>query len=147
MQALPQKLIFPVLFLAAAVAGSMGSQKPNTASADKTDVERGRYLVEEVAKCAECHTPRNARGELESDAWLQGASIWITPVRPIQNWAERAPSLAGFPSLTEEEGERVLEKGTGPEGETLRPPMHIYHMTHADAKAIIAYLKSVPSSH
>jgi len=36
-----------------------------------------------------------------------------------------------------------LEKGTGPEGETLRPPMHIYHMTHEDAKAIIAYLKSL----
>jgi hypothetical protein len=41
-------------------------------------------------------------------------------------------------------GERILEKGTGPEGEEIRPPMHIYHMNHADAKAIIAYLKSLP---
>jgi hypothetical protein len=37
----------------------------------------------------------------------------------------------------------VLEKGTGPEGEQLRPPMHIYHMHHADAVAIAAYLKSL----
>jgi hypothetical protein len=26
----------------------------------------------------------------------------------------------------------------------LRPPMHIYHMNQADARAIIAYLKSLP---
>jgi hypothetical protein len=46
--------------------------------------------------------------------------------------------------LTEEEAERVLEKGTGPQGEVLRPPMHIYHMKHEDAKAIVAYLSSLP---
>src|SRR6516162_2850627 len=62
------------------------------------------------------------------------------------NWADRAPALAGFPGLTEERGERVLEKGTGPAGETLRPPMHIYHMNQADAKAIIAYLRSLQQS-
>jgi mono/diheme cytochrome c family protein len=97
-----------------------------------------------VAMCVECHTPRTANGDLDPQAWLQGAPIWIRPVQPIKNWADSAPPLAGFPSFTEEEGERVLEKGIGPEGETLRPPMHIYHMNHEDAKAIIAYLKSLP---
>ena len=55
-------------------------------------------------------------------------------LRHTKTWAERAPALAGFPSFTEEEGERGLEKGIGPEGETLRPPMHIYHISHEDAK-------------
>jgi hypothetical protein len=143
MKGLCQRVLLSVLFLVA-FAASVGLTKPKTASTDKVEVERGRYLVEEVAECTECHTPRNAQGELDHEAWLQGAPIWIMPVRPIPNWAERAPALAGFPSFTEEEGERVLEKGIGPEGETLRPPMHIYHMNHADAKAIIAYLKSLP---
>jgi mono/diheme cytochrome c family protein len=116
----------------------------NSGAGEKGKIERGRYLVEEVAKCPECHTPRNARGELIRDAWLRGAPTWIKPVAPIANWADHAPRLAGFPSFTEEQGERILEKGTGPEGEELRPPMHIYHMNHADAKAIIAYLKSLP---
>jgi hypothetical protein len=40
--------------------------------------------------------------------------------------------------------ETVLEKRTGPLGELLRPPMHVYHMKPEDAKAIIAYLKSLP---
>jgi hypothetical protein len=66
------------------------------------------------------------------------------PVKSNPNWAPSAPALAGFPSFTEEEAERVLERGIGPEGETLRPPMHIYHMKPEDAKAIIAYLKSLP---
>ena len=110
------------------------------------EIERGKYLVENVAMCVECHTPRDSQGALRTDAWLAGAPVWIKPVAPIQNWADHAPSLAGWPSFTEEQGERVLEKGTGPEGEQLRPPMHIYHMKHEDAKAIIAYLKSLPRS-
>jgi mono/diheme cytochrome c family protein len=146
MSPLLQKLTLRVLLLGLALAVLMGWIKPNTTAADKAEVERGRYLVEEVAKCAECHTPRNAKGELEQNAWLQGAQIWIMPIRPIPNWAERAPALAGLPSLTDVQAEQVLEKGVGPEGEILRPPMHIYHISHADARAIIAYLKSLPAS-
>ena len=140
------KLAFLTLFLAVALVVSVGRAEQGTRSPEAGEIERGRYLVEEVAKCSECHTPRNAQGELDRQAWLQGAPIWIMPVKPIPNWADRAPALAGFPGLTEEQGERILEKGTGPEGETLRPPMHIYHMSQADAKAIIAYLRALPRS-
>lgn len=129
-------------FLSLAAAGHT---QRSAAQLQQADVQRGKYLVEEVAKCAECHTPRDAHGNLDPNAWLQGAPIWITPVRPIQNWADQVPALAGLPTYTDEQMERVLEKGIGPQGEALRPPMHIYHMTPADAKAIIAYLKSLPA--
>jgi mono/diheme cytochrome c family protein len=102
-------------------------------------------LVEEVAKCAECHTPRKEDGELDGAAWLRGAPIWIKPLAPIPNWADRAPALAGLPSFTDAQVEKVLEDGTGPNGEALRPPMHIYHMAPPDARAIAAYLKSLPA--
>lgn len=42
-------------------------------------IERGAYLVKEVAKCSERHTLRSARGELDQDAMLTGAPIWVTP--------------------------------------------------------------------
>jgi mono/diheme cytochrome c family protein len=100
--------------------------------------------VENVAMCGECHTPRDDNGNLKTDAWLQGGPVWIEPVHHIPNWADHVPPLAGLPGLTQVEMERVLEQGIGPEGEALRPPMHIYHMTPADAKAIIAYLNSLP---
>lgn len=35
--------------------------------------ERGRYLVEALGHCAECHTPRNGFGGLDRDNWLAGA--------------------------------------------------------------------------
>jgi mono/diheme cytochrome c family protein len=133
-----------VLISAVTLMAVAGASPPNPQAGAKDEIERGRYLVEEVAKCPECHTPRNEQGELRTGAWLQGAPIWIRPIKPIPNWAEQVPPLAGLPSLTEEQGERVLEKGTGPQGEVLRPPMHIYHLKHEDAKAIIAYLNSLP---
>jgi len=111
----------------------------------KNDLERGRYLVEEVGKCAECHTPRKPDGALDNDAWLRGAPTWMRPVASIANWADRAPALAGLPSLTEAQAEKVLEDGTGPNGEAMRPPMPIYHLAPADARAIVAYLKSLPA--
>lgn len=110
----------------------------------KAEIERGRYLVEEVAKCPECHTPRKPNGELDPAAWLRGAPIWIKPIAAIPNWADNAPALAGLPSFTEAQTEKVLEDGTGPNGEDLRPPMQTYHMSPADARAIVAYLKSLP---
>jgi mono/diheme cytochrome c family protein len=127
-----------------AVALMISAETPQErAAASKSDIERGKYLVEEVAKCGECHSPRTETGELKYNAWLRGAPIWIRPVAPIPNWADQAPALAGLGGFTDTQVERVLEKGTGPEGEQLRPPMHIYHMHHADAVAIAAYLKSL----
>jgi mono/diheme cytochrome c family protein len=128
---------------AQAATTASGAQAGSRASADQGQVERGKYLVEQVAKCPECHTPRDSNGELDKSRWLEGASIWIMPVHPDQNWAERAPALAGFPGYTEAQGERILEQGVGPNGLPIRPPMHIYHMKHEDAVAIIAYLKSL----
>lgn len=109
-----------------------------------SEIDRGRYLVEEVAKCPECHTPRDDNGELDHSRWLQGAAIWIQPVHPTANWGNRAPGLAGWP-YTDVQTRDILERGQGANGEPIQPPMHIYHLTHADAQAIVAYLKSLPA--
>jgi mono/diheme cytochrome c family protein len=61
--------LIPALFVVSR-GYSQKSEKAGTA-----DIERGRYLVEDVAMCGECHTPRNDRGELEQNAWLQGAHL------------------------------------------------------------------------
>jgi mono/diheme cytochrome c family protein len=117
------------------------------AAAPQGEVERGRYLVEDVAMCEECHTPRDASGNLDESRRLQGAQIWIMPVHQNPNWANNAPPLAGFGAYTDEQGAAILEKGVGPNGEAIREPMHIYHMNHADAQAIIAYLRSLSAAY
>ena len=40
---------------------------------DNPASERGQYIVEALAHCGECHTPRNALGGLDRTRWLQGA--------------------------------------------------------------------------
>jgi mono/diheme cytochrome c family protein len=146
MGVMQRAVLMAVIFIPAglSVSKSAPPPAPQQAQVKGGDVERGRYLVEEVARCPECHTPRDANGELERDAWLQGASTWISPVVPNHNWGQLAPPLAGLPSYTDEQAETILERGTGPEGEALRPPMHTYHLTPEDAKAIIAYLRTLP---
>jgi mono/diheme cytochrome c family protein len=135
-------VLLSAIFLIAANMATDGAVGQTPAS--RSDVERGKYLVEQVAKCRECHTPRDDQGQLKTSAWLAGATIRIQPVARISNGADSAPPLAGLPSLTDAQMETVLEKGTGPEGETLRPPMPIDHLHRMDAKAIIAYLKLLP---
>ncbi|HEY6905154.1 MAG TPA: c-type cytochrome [Candidatus Acidoferrales bacterium] len=122
-------------------------QKAASSAGEPGNVERGRYLVENVAMCEECHTPRDSRGNLDESRRLQGAAIWITPVHHTTNWAMHAPGLAGFEQFTDEQGEQILEQGVGPNGLPIQPPMHIYHMSHADAQAVIAYLRSLPGDY
>jgi mono/diheme cytochrome c family protein len=61
-------------FLSLAAAGHA---QRSTSQLQQGSVQRGKYLawVEEVTKCAECHTPRDAQGNLDPHAWLQGAPI------------------------------------------------------------------------
>lgn len=44
------------------------------AEASTPELERGRYLVEALGHCAECHTPRNVLGGLDTKNWMAGAA-------------------------------------------------------------------------
>lgn len=156
MNAINRWLLCLVIFLAAGLGASRlfsressarAAQRAPNSPAQEGSIERGRYLVENVAMCEECHTPRDDKGNLDESRRLQGAAIWIVPVHRMTNWANRAPALAGFEEFTEEQGEQILEKGVGPNGLEIQPPMHIYHMTHADAQAVIAYLRSLSGAY
>ena len=135
-----------IIFLGVIVAFAQTARQNPAAQSREGDIARGKYLVEEVAKCAECHTPRDAQGQLDASRWLQGAPTWIAPVRPTPNWAYQAPALAGLLAYSDAEVQQVLEKGKGPNGADLRPPMHIYHLSHDDTRVIVAYLRSLSSS-
>jgi mono/diheme cytochrome c family protein len=152
---LHMKRAFVVLLLLAAFAGGAiaaqqsattqdskrNTGKPSTPSKED-QIERGRYLVIEVARCPDCHTPRDSEGKLDRSHWLQGAPIWTTSVQSKQPWASHAPALAHFP-YSDQQGQDVLERGIGTNGNPILPPMHAYHLRHEDATAIIAYLRSL----
>jgi mono/diheme cytochrome c family protein len=134
-----------------ATAAQQSSTKPvsrqtsgtqSSAASKENDTARGRYLVEEVARCPDCHTPRDSNGALDRSRWLQGAPIWIRPTQSKEAWATQAPALASFP-YSDQQAQDILERGIGTNGIPIQPPMHAYHLHHVDSVAIIAYLKSV----
>ncbi len=133
----------PLVIALSSVVGTVALTH-SAAETRQSQVERGKYLVQEVARCGECHTPRDAQGELDRSRLLQGAPMWFQPVHPMPNWAYLAPRLAGLGGLSEVEVARILETGLDPGGKPVRPPMHVYHLSHEDAAAIVAYLKALP---
>src|SRR5579863_7339505 len=72
------------------LAQQKDSRPKNDASGD---VARGKYLVENVAMCVQCHTPRNGNGQLDQSRKLQGASVFLQPPYPDPNWPINAPRI------------------------------------------------------
>ena len=111
--------------------------------AQETKVQRGKYLVEQVGMCADCHTPRDQKGEFLKQNWLQGSAIHFTPVHPMP-FAAVAPAIAGLPTYaTDDQAIKFLEAGITASGKPALPPMPQYRFNHEDATAVVAYLRSL----
>ena len=126
--------------LTAVLAFAWGADK-KTGSDAKT--ERGKYLVENVGLCGDCHTPANEKGEPIPGKKLQGAELPFEPKVPMPVWAGKAPAIAGLPGLKDEDVVALLSTGVTTKGIRPRPPMPPYRFNKADAEAVVAYLKSV----
>lgn len=104
-------------------------------------LERGRYLVEALAHCAECHTPRNGMGILDQDRWMAGA--------PNPSGKGRIPGIT--PANLEWSAEDIayyLETGFTPDfdsaGGTMASVVEGTALLSAeDRAAIAAYVKAL----
>lgn len=105
------------------------------------DAERGRYLVEKVGLCSDCHSPRDENGQFLADRWLKGSPIPFQPTIPMP-WAAASPQIAGLPSLTDEQAIHFLCTGELPGGRQPRPPMPPYRFSPQDARDVVAYLRA-----
>lgn len=107
------------------------------------DLERGRYLVEALGHCAECHTPRDIAGGLDKSRWMQGAPNpsgkgtipALTPDR--LNWS--AVDIAYY-----------LQTGFTPDfdsagGQMAKVVSSLSHLPPGDRAAIAAYVKALPA--
>lgn len=117
-------------------------------AADDADaVARGKYLVNDVAKCQECHTPRNDKGELDETQWLKGATLDFQPTHEVKGWHKTAPDLTSTGRLFQRWGEdglvKFMETAANPRGGKADPPMPAYKLRPDDAKAIVEYLKTL----
>jgi mono/diheme cytochrome c family protein len=111
-------------------------------------VARGKYLVEEVARCQDCHTPHLVvSGELVKSAWLKGATLDYVPVNQPPNWRSKTPDITSTSPLWARWGDdgmvKFFETGMNPRGSKPNPPMPAYTLSHDDAVAVAAFLKSL----
>jgi RNA polymerase sigma factor (sigma-70 family) len=106
-------------------------------------VKRGEYLVNIMARCGNCHTPRTGAGELDMTKHLQGAPLWFTAkVRPRGEWAERAADITMSGRAGKWSEEKMIKfLSTGGKAEH---PMPAYTMSVDDARAVTNYLRSLP---
>lgn len=105
---------------------------------------RGREIVEALAHCGECHTPRNALGGMDTGRWLAGA--------PNPSGEGNIPNITPA-KLTWSAGEIVsyLTTGFTPEFDSVGGHMaHVVEnmakLPDSDRQAVAAYLKKVPAA-
>jgi hypothetical protein len=136
-----------VLIVVLAGAVEPEGQAPRPAAvgtAGSGNIEHGRYLVEQVAHCAECHSGRDGRGNIIENQRFMGGLIPFAPPWP-NDWAMRAPRNKGLPGYTDPLALRLLTQGSiGRNGAQLRPPMPRFRMTPQDATDVVAFLRSLP---
>lgn len=110
----------------------------------ETALERGTYLMRGIAACGNCHTPPG--GPMAGIEMAGGFTIEEEPFTAI------APNITPDPETgigrwTDEEIIKAIREGVRPDGTIIGPPMPISlyrRMSDNDAKAIVAYLRSVP---
>ena len=135
-------LLICLLLLSSGLTNAQVRSKQQTAGTELGG--RGKYIVEHVAFCDECHTPRDENGSLKASEYLKGAPIPVkSPPYPQMKWALKAPAIAGLPGYTEEESIRLLMDGLTRDGRRPDPPMPQFRLNRADAEAVVAYLKSL----
>lgn len=126
-----------------------GQFSASAASAKRTGTERGRYLVEHVSLCGDCHTPRNFIGVPNRKLYLAGTDKKNSPL------GEALPNITsdketGIGEWKREDIAELLLTGTKPDLDNVQGLMSevieqgFKRMTKEDALAIADYLKSVP---
>jgi cytochrome c2 len=131
-----------------AVAVSLSGQQPPASGSQSTakapgNIEHGRYLVENVVMCYECHSTRDQQGNIVPGTRFKGGPM---PVRPTfsSDWPIQIPRIAGLPGYNEEQAMRLLTQGAiRRDGTQLRYPMPRFHMSPQDAADVIAYLRTL----
>jgi mono/diheme cytochrome c family protein len=119
----------------------------DTKTAAGSGVEYGRYLVENLGGCVDCHTPMLENGQFDKAHWLKGAMLNFQPTGTVPHWKAMSPDITPSGPKWKKWGEagfvKFLETAAWPDGDTADPPMPAFHLHASDATAIVDYLKTL----
>ena len=107
------------------------------------ELQRGRYIVEAMAHCGECHTPRNFLGGLTRSSWLSGA--------PLPDGPGKVPNITpGKLTWSDKDIFSYLTTGFTPSFDVVGGAMshvvaNMAKLPAADVMDVVAYLKAIPA--
>jgi mono/diheme cytochrome c family protein len=115
------------------------------------DVARGKYLVT-IMGCGDCHTPGYFLGKPDLAHPLSGSDVGFEVPGAGIHWG---PNLTpdpetGLGKWSDKEIITAIRTGRRPDGSQLIPVMPYRNfsvLTDRDARAIVAYLRSLPPVH
>jgi mono/diheme cytochrome c family protein len=128
-------------------AGTSGSGDP------EDQIEYGRYLVDNVIACPDCHTPRTAEGAPDLDNYMAGVECFV---ELESGECLHTPNLTsdetGLSNRTDDDLKLMIMEGLRPtDGADYQPlnpimPYYVFHnMELRELNAIVAYLRTIPA--
>ena len=120
----------------------------SVATAATTDIkllERGKYLMNSIVACGNCHIARGEQGQPLLDRGLSGGTVFDE--EPFKAYAPNiTPDMeTGIGKWSDAQLVKAIREGIRPDGSIIGPPMPIAFyrdMADGDVKAIVAYLRA-----
>jgi mono/diheme cytochrome c family protein len=114
----------------------------------ETQLERGKYLVESIMGCGNCHTPQGPDGPIMNEA-LSGGPL----IEEGKLFSALPPNITpdpetGIGKWTDAQIKLAIREGRRPDGTLIGPPMPFGQyrgIADADIDAVVAYLRTVPA--
>jgi cytochrome c553 len=111
------------------------SVPPITIPSDAASIARGKYLVEKVSQCVDCHDT-DLGGKMVANDFAMGRLASANLTRGRGGIGAR---------YTDQDFVRTLMHGVRPDGKSVVfMPSADYHFTERDLASIVAYIRSVP---
>jgi mono/diheme cytochrome c family protein len=121
---------------------------PAWAGSDATRLARGKYLVEGVLACANCHAVRDDKGQVLPERGMAGGREFDLGILKAYARNITPDPETGIGRWSDVQLARSIREGLRPDGSVVGPPMpvHFYRsLSDADMAAVVRYLRAQPA--
>lgn len=116
------------------------------ASTDSAVIERGRYIVRDLAPCASCHAGQAQRAAYAKgeDVPLVGGYVFDIPPGKFYTRNLTPDKETGLGNVSDKAIARAIRYGVGHDGRALLPFMEMQGLSDDDLVAVVSYLRTMP---
>src|SRR3954467_11382702 len=119
-----------------------------TSAQAQAPLERGKYLVEGILTCGNCHTPRGPAGVLDTTRrHAGGPQVWETAEYRVHPSNITPDKETGIGAWSRGEIEAAIRDARRPNGQQLSPqmpPAYYKIFAPADLNAVVPYMQPLP---